>query len=57
MSTKDKTVPTKYQEKLYESLGSPQNIKKYKNNHAITLMKSHLFGLNTFYSYIESNIK
>ena len=57
MSTKDKTVPTKYQQQLYESLGSPPNIKRYKSNHAITLMRSHLFGLNTFYKYIESNIK
>ncbi len=57
MATKDKTVPTKYQEMLYSSFGSPTNLKKVKKKHAGALMSSHLFHLSDYSRFTNSMIK
>ena len=57
MALKDKSVPTKYQQALYEAFGSPVNITKYKKGHVGTLMKSHLSELDKYFNFTESKLR
>lgn len=56
MASKDKSVPTKYQQLLYEAFGSPVNFKKYEKGHVGTLMKSHLSELNKYSNFTNSKL-
>lgn len=57
LAKKDNSVPTKYQQALFEAYGSPSSARMYNTNHAGALMKSHLFKLDEIYSFIQLNRK
>jgi hypothetical protein len=56
-ANKDTSVPSKYQQALYESFGSPEHCKKYKGGHVGALMKSHLFKLKSYSDFTNGRLK
>jgi dienelactone hydrolase len=57
MALKDKSVPTQYQELLFEAFQRTGFKKKYKMNHAFTLMFSHLMHHKAYSKFLNARIK
>lgn len=56
IAKKDKIVPTKNQELLFHTFGSPTHVKRMKTGHAGALMRAHLFNLNNYSEFTNERM-
>lgn len=56
IAQKDKIVPTKNQELLFQTFGSPTHVKRMKTGHAGALMRAHLFHLNNYSDFTNDRM-
>lgn len=57
MALKDKSVPTQYQELLFEAFMRTGHKKKYKHNHAFTLLLAHFTHHKVYSDFFNKRIK